>query len=77
MDPPHRGEVKIRLAATAICHSDIHFLRGELGGKLPMVAGHESSGYIEEVGENVTSVKSGDGVVVSNIQVDCSIRRSN
>ena len=65
MDPPQRREVKVRIAATAVCHSDIHFIGGDLGGKLPFVPGHESAGYIEEVGEGVTSVKPGDTVVVS------------
>jgi S-(hydroxymethyl)glutathione dehydrogenase/alcohol dehydrogenase len=65
IDPPQKGEVKVHLAATAICHSDIHFIRGELGGNPPFVPGHESAGYIEEVGENVTLVKPGDTVVVS------------
>ncbi len=65
LDPPQKGEVKVRVAATAVCHSDIHVLRGELGGRLPVVAGHETAGYIEEVGEGVTSVKPGDHVVVS------------
>lgn len=65
IDSPGKGEVKVRVAATAICHSDIHTLIGELGRTLPIVAGHESAGYVEEVGENVTSVKPGDPVVVS------------
>jgi S-(hydroxymethyl)glutathione dehydrogenase/alcohol dehydrogenase len=63
--PPHKGEVKVRLAATAICHSDIHDIRGELRGPLPFVPGHESAGYVEELGEGVTSVKPGDHVLVS------------
>lgn len=67
LEPPQKGEVKIRLAATAICHSDIHVIRGELGEELPIVAGHESAGYVDEVGENVTSVKPGDAVVVSSL----------
>lgn len=67
LEPPQKGEVKIRLAATAICHSDIHVIRGELGGVLPIVPGHESAGYVVEVGENVTSVKLGDPVVVSTM----------
>ena len=33
IDPPKEGEVKVKMAATAICHSDIHGIRGELGGK--------------------------------------------
>lgn len=67
MDPPKKSEVKVRIAATAICHSDIHVIRGDLGGRLPLVPGHESSGYIEELGEGVTSVSPGDPVVVSLI----------
>ncbi len=70
LEPPGVDEVKVRIGATAVCHSDIHFIRGELGGPgggggLPMVAGHESAGYVEEVGKNITSVKPGDAVVVS------------
>lgn len=67
LEPPQKGQVKVKLAATAVCHSDIHALRGELPGVLPIVAGHESSGYVEEVGEGVISVKPGDPVVVSLI----------
>jgi Zn-dependent alcohol dehydrogenase len=70
IDPPKVGVVKVKITATAICHSDIHFIRGELGGKPPMIAGHESAGYIEEVGQGVTSVKPGDPVVVS-LLVSC------
>ncbi|MFC1900876.1 Zn-dependent alcohol dehydrogenase [Chloroflexota bacterium] len=65
IDPPKKGEVKVRMAATAVCHSDIHSIRGELPGRLPVIAGHESSGYVDEIGEGVTSVKPGDPVVVS------------
>jgi S-(hydroxymethyl)glutathione dehydrogenase/alcohol dehydrogenase len=67
IDPPAEGQVKVRLAATAICHSDIHAIRGELFGKTPLLAGHESSGYVEEVGKNVTSLGPGDPVVISLI----------
>ena len=66
MDPPGKGEVKIRIAATAICHSDIHSFKGEHGTpKLPAVGGHEVAGYVDEIGEGVTSVKPGDPVAVS------------
>jgi len=65
IDPPKKNEVKVRMGATAICHSDIHVIRGELGGRLPIVPGHESAGYVEELGEGVTSVKPGDAVVLS------------
>lgn len=65
IEPPQRGEVRVRLAATAICHSDIHLIRGEWGGQTPIIVGHESSGVVEEIGEGVTLVKAGDRVVAS------------
>ena len=65
LDPPKVGEVKVRMVATAICHSDIHLLRGEWGGQLPVIAGHESAGIVVEVGPGVTMVAPGDHVVVS------------
>jgi S-(hydroxymethyl)glutathione dehydrogenase/alcohol dehydrogenase len=65
IDPPQEGEVKVRLAACAICHSDIHLIRGEWGGRPPLVAGHEAAGTVHEVGPNVTLVSPGDHVVVS------------
>ena len=65
IDPPQAGEVKVKLAATAICHSDVHLIRGEWGGEVPVVAGHESAGIVEAVGEGVTNVQPGDHVVVS------------
>jgi len=68
LDPPQTGEVKVRLAATGICHSDVHFIRGEWGGELPVIAGHEAAGVVEEVGKNVTLTKPGDAVVVSLVR---------
>ena len=65
IDPPHLGEVKVRLVATVICHSDIHALHGDWNGKFPVVVGHEAAGIVEEVGENVSLTTPGDSVVVS------------
>ena len=65
LDPPKQGEVKIKMAATAVCHSDIHFFMGELPGQTPFVGGHESAGYVDEVGPGVTDFKKGDPVLVS------------
>jgi S-(hydroxymethyl)glutathione dehydrogenase / alcohol dehydrogenase len=67
LDSPGRGEVKIKMAATAICHSDLHVLWGDFPMPLPIVAGHESAGYVEQIGEGVTSVQPGDSVVVSTV----------
>ena len=72
LDPPAKGEAKIEMAATAICHSDIHAMKGEHGNiQLPAVAGHEICGYVEEVGEGVTYVKKGDKVIGSIIPEGC------
>ncbi len=65
IDAPKWGEVKVHLHATAICHSDVHFVRGDWGGKLPALAGHETAGIVEEVGAGVTALKEGDPVIVS------------
>lgn len=65
IDPPKQGEVKVQMAATAICHSDVHQIRGEWGGITPLVAGHEAAGIVDTIGEGVTLVKPGDRVVVS------------
>lgn len=62
------GEVKVKLAATAICHSDISYADGAWGGDLPAVYGHECAGVVESVGLGVTTVKVGDPVVVTLIR---------
>jgi S-(hydroxymethyl)glutathione dehydrogenase/alcohol dehydrogenase len=64
IDAPKKGEVKVRVSATAICHSDIHALNGEGSAHVPFVAGHEAAGVVEEVGESVSLTKPGDRVVV-------------
>jgi S-(hydroxymethyl)glutathione dehydrogenase / alcohol dehydrogenase len=65
IDGPKAGEVKVRIAAVGICHSDIHLVRGDWGGRLPLIAGHEAAGVVEEIGEGVGGVTPGDRVVVS------------
>lgn len=68
IDPPQAGEVKVKLAACAICHSDIHYMEGAWGGILPAVYGHEAAGVVTEVGPGVTLTKPGDEVVVTLIR---------
>jgi Zn-dependent alcohol dehydrogenase len=65
LSEPGKGDVKIRVAATAICHSDVHDWKGEMPGPVPFVGGHETAGYIDKIGAGVTSVNVGDPVVVS------------
>jgi S-(hydroxymethyl)glutathione dehydrogenase / alcohol dehydrogenase len=64
LDAPKQGEVKIKVAATAVCHSDIHFFKGEMPQPTPFVGGHETAGWVDEVGPGVTGFKKGDPVVL-------------
>jgi Zn-dependent alcohol dehydrogenase len=68
IDPPKEGEVLVRVAATAICHSDVHHVRGDWsqwGTATPEVLGHETAGVVEQVGAGVSQARPGDRVVVS------------
>jgi NDMA-dependent alcohol dehydrogenase len=65
VEAPHAGEVKVRMAASGVCHSDLSIQNGTLIGGAPMVLGHEGAGVIEEVGAGVTNLAPGDHVVIS------------
>ncbi len=70
------NEVKIKLSTIGVCGSDIHYYaEGKIGSqvvKYPYPVGHECSGIIEEIGENVNNVKVGDLVVVDP-SVHCGV----
>jgi alcohol dehydrogenase (nicotinoprotein) len=74
LDEPRAGEVRIRFAASGMCHSDEHLRTGDATGRLPMVGGHEGAGVVEAAGPGVTRVKTGDHVVCSFIPA-CGICR--
>jgi S-(hydroxymethyl)glutathione dehydrogenase / alcohol dehydrogenase len=63
--PPKAGEVRVRVKAAGVCHSDWHIINGDWQMPLPMVLGHEAAGIIEEAGAGVTNVKPGDHVIFS------------
>lgn len=62
---PQAGEVRVKVMATGICHSDWHIMNGDWTPPLPMVLGHEAAGIVQEVGAGVTSVKPGDHIIFS------------
>ncbi len=66
--PPGPGEVLVKLAACAICHSDIMYINGGWGGDLPAIYGHEAAGIVEAVGEGVETIKPGDHGVVTLVR---------
>ncbi|MGL5994135.1 MAG: S-(hydroxymethyl)glutathione dehydrogenase/class III alcohol dehydrogenase, partial [Aeromonas sobria] len=62
--PPQAGEVRVRIVATGVCHTDAFTLSGEdPEGVCPCILGHEGGGIVESIGEGVTSVKVGDHVI--------------
>ncbi|MCY4448966.1 MAG: Zn-dependent alcohol dehydrogenase [Chloroflexi bacterium] len=65
IDPPKAFEVKVKLAVTGVCHSDLHFMTGHAPIRTPAVLGHEGSAVVSEIGEGVTSVQPGDHVILS------------
>lgn len=62
---PGPGEVLVRVQACGVCHTDLHYQQGAINDDFPFLLGHEAAGIIEEVGQGVTSVSSGDYVVLA------------
>jgi len=65
---PKSGQVQVRVLASAVCHSDIHFFDGAWGVRLPAVWGHEAAGVVEIVGDGVSEISVGDHVVITLIK---------
>jgi S-(hydroxymethyl)glutathione dehydrogenase/alcohol dehydrogenase len=63
IDQPGPREVLVRTAAVGVCHSDLHFVEGLYPYPTPAVLGHEPSGIVEAVGEQVTYLQPGDHVI--------------
>jgi len=62
---PHDDEVRVKLIASGICHSDEASRTGDSIMALPGVFGHEGAGIVEHVGREVKNIKVGDHVVMS------------
>lgn len=67
VDAPGRGEVRVKLGACGVCHSDLSAVNGTIALPLPLVLGHEGAGVVEEVGEGVSGLAQGDHVIFSFI----------
>jgi len=59
------GEVRVRVHATGVCHTDLSVINGVIPSKPPMVLGHEGAGEILEVGPGVPDLAVGDHVVLA------------
>lgn len=64
LTPLQYGQVQVRVTASGICGAQLQEIRGEKGGPLPHLLGHEGVGIVEAMGEGVTRVKTGDKVVL-------------
>ncbi|RSS73299.1 Zn-dependent alcohol dehydrogenase [Streptomyces sp. WAC06614] len=62
---PGPGQVRVKLAAAGVCHSDLSLSDGTMRVPVPAVLGHEGAGTVLAVGEGVTHVAPGDGVVLN------------
>lgn len=63
-DEPRPGEMRIRLVATGVCHTDLHEHPGRHAPH-PIVLGHEGAGVVEKLGEGVRGFEVGDHVILS------------
>ncbi|WMS43796.1 zinc-binding dehydrogenase [Acuticoccus sp. MNP-M23] len=63
LDGPGPGEVLVRLGAAGVCHSDLSVINGVRPRPVPMVLGHEASGFVEAVGAGIDDLAPGDHVV--------------
>ncbi|HUP54647.1 MAG TPA: zinc-binding dehydrogenase [Methylomirabilota bacterium] len=79
LDPPGPGEVRVRMAAAGVCHSDLHVRDGEWEREGPIVLGHEGSAIVEELGPGVAAAFPGlrvGGLVVLAWLIPCGRCRS-
>ena len=72
---PREGEVRVRMLASGVCHSDLHVREGEWDRPTPIVMGHEGAGIVEAVGAGVTSPRVGQLVALSWL-IPCGACRS-
>ncbi len=55
----------MKIEAAGVCHSDYHYMTGDLTGPLPLVLGHEGAGVVEEVGDGASGrIRVGDRVAL-------------
>lgn len=65
LDDPGEGEIRVRITATGVCHSDLRVRDGEWPRETPIVLGHEGAGVVEAVGSGVDPARIGEHVALS------------
>jgi alcohol dehydrogenase len=64
LSPPGPGEIRVRIVAAGLCHSDLSVINGDRPRVMPMALGHEAAGIVEELGAGVDDLSVGDHVVM-------------
>jgi S-(hydroxymethyl)glutathione dehydrogenase/alcohol dehydrogenase len=78
---PGPGEVRVKIEATGVCHSDLSVMNGTIPQPPPVILGHEGAGTITAVGEGVPGLAVGDHVIIAwspacGTCADCVDRKS-
>ncbi len=70
---PGPGEVLVKIAATGVCHTDLHAAEGDWPVKpaLPFIPGHEGAGVVAAVGPGVSGLREGDRVGIAWLHDAC------
>lgn len=70
---PAAGQVRVRVEASGVCHTDLHAADGDwpVKPKLPFIPGHEGVGYVDALGSGVISLREGDRVGVPWLHSAC------
>jgi S-(hydroxymethyl)mycothiol dehydrogenase len=65
LDEPGPGEVRVRVVASGVCHSDLHTQKGNFGTEFPYLLGHEATAIVDALGPGVTRLRVGETVMLS------------
>lgn len=64
LDEPKANEVRVKLVASGVCHTDAAVKDGTIPVPMPAILGHEGAGIVESVGSSVTGFEPGDHVIL-------------
>ena len=71
---PGPGQVRLKVRACGVCHTDLHLVEGEINlPKLPVVPGHQIVGQVDSVGESVTDMVLGERLGVPWLYSTCGV----
>lgn len=71
---PGPGQVRLKVRACGVCHTDLHLVEGEINlPKLPVVPGHQIVGQVDSLGESVTDMVLGERLGVPWLYSTCGV----